>query len=131
MVADVEPSSQRASRSYSVIFKSEEVATRFRQWAFTTPSMWTDYRDLAKKFPIRVRGDIPLPARMRKNALSCLWGPMKVKLTSKGFWFASLRMGCPGYGSGRFQVSTGADSWTLFTLKTEDGQFVIVPNREE
>ena len=56
---------------------------------------------------------------------------MKVKLTGKGFWDGSLRMGCSGYGSGRFQISTATDSWALFTLKTEDGQFVIVPYRDE
>eukprot|EP00959_Pyramimonas_sp_CCMP1952_P124784 2608830-Pyramimonas_sp.AAC.1 len=93
--------------------------------------MRNDYRDRAKKFPIRIRGDLPLPARVRKNALSCLWEQMKVKLTSRGFWDDSLRMGCSGYGPGRFHVSTDVDSWTLCALKTEDGQFVIVPTWEE
>ncbi|CAK0867852.1 unnamed protein product, partial [Prorocentrum cordatum] len=131
MISNTQPSFQRTSRSYSVVFETEEAANRFKQWAFTTPSQWNDYRDRAKTFPIRVRGDIPLPARLRKSTLSCLWEPMRVKLTSKGLWNGSLRMGCSGYGSGRFQISTDADSWALFTLKTEEGQFVIVPNREE
>eukprot|EP00959_Pyramimonas_sp_CCMP1952_P159786 3341799-Pyramimonas_sp.AAC.1 len=56
---------------------------------------------------------------------------MRAKLTSKGLWNGALRMGCSGYGSGRFQISTDADSWALFTLKTEEGQFVIVPHREK
>eukprot|EP00959_Pyramimonas_sp_CCMP1952_P416017 8716258-Pyramimonas_sp.AAC.1 len=56
---------------------------------------------------------------------------MKVKLMNRGFWDCSLRRGCSGSGSGRFQVSTGADSWALFALKMEGGQFVIAPGREE
>eukprot|EP00959_Pyramimonas_sp_CCMP1952_P158319 3310917-Pyramimonas_sp.AAC.1 len=109
----------------------EEAATLLKQWDFSSPSMWADYRDPSKKFPVRVRGDIPLPAIVRKSALSCLWGPTKVKLMNKGFWDGSLRSGYSGYGSGRFQVSNDTDSWALFALKTDDGQFVTAPNREE
>eukprot|EP00959_Pyramimonas_sp_CCMP1952_P408608 8563451-Pyramimonas_sp.AAC.1 len=56
---------------------------------------------------------------------------MKAKLNHKGFGDGKLRMGCSGYGPGRFQISTDNDSWTLFALKTKDSPFVIVPSREE
>eukprot|EP00959_Pyramimonas_sp_CCMP1952_P093699 1960573-Pyramimonas_sp.AAC.1 len=71
--------------------------------------MWNGCRDKTKAFAIRVRGDIPLPARMRKNAMSCLWGPVKVEFMSKGPRGGSLRMGCPGHGSGGFQIATASD----------------------
>eukprot|EP00959_Pyramimonas_sp_CCMP1952_P127555 2667957-Pyramimonas_sp.AAC.1 len=32
---------------------------------------------------------------------------------------------------GRFQISTNVDSWTLFTLKVEEGKVVSIPNRAE
>eukprot|EP00959_Pyramimonas_sp_CCMP1952_P283581 5928197-Pyramimonas_sp.AAC.1 len=43
MVTNAQPSFQRTSRSYSVVFETEEAANRFKQWAFTSPSQWSDY----------------------------------------------------------------------------------------
>eukprot|EP00959_Pyramimonas_sp_CCMP1952_P465927 9489143-Pyramimonas_sp.AAC.1 len=46
--------------------------------------MWTDYRDRAKKFPIRVRGDVPFPARVRNNQCSCVAGADEGRVHEQG-----------------------------------------------
>ncbi|CAK0819068.1 unnamed protein product [Prorocentrum cordatum] len=88
-------------------------------------------RDEAANRPIRVRGEIPLPARQQKDALSCLRETMQAMLVNRGLWCDSRRMSCVGYGSGCFHISTSDDSWTQVASKLDDGRLVIIPSRAE
>eukprot|EP00959_Pyramimonas_sp_CCMP1952_P399333 8367119-Pyramimonas_sp.AAC.1 len=64
---------------------------------------WFDPRS-RKSIPLRVRPDMPLPARLRQRLLSRLWPHVLAKFQLEGKWNANLKLGVTG-ARGEFSIT--------------------------
>eukprot|EP00959_Pyramimonas_sp_CCMP1952_P115225 2408541-Pyramimonas_sp.AAC.1 len=86
----------KTSQSFSIHFKDEDTAKKFKACFIQQQLQWEDARD-GSCHDLRIRTDLPDDARHRQRRMSHLWAPVVQLLETKSKYQADCKIGANGF----------------------------------